>query len=130
MSKIRLKILVAEDNVVNARLLTAILENEGHEIIVVADGEQAVAKSRIEAFDVILMDVNMPVMDGLEATRQIRDGAVPMRDVTILALTADDDGVVQRTCIEAGMNAFISKPVNMADLKRALVQVVDRRRTS
>jgi len=130
MSKIRLKILVAEDNVVNARLLTAILENEGHEIIVVADGEQAVAKSRIEAFDVILMDVNMPVMDGLEATRQIRDGAVPMRDVTILALTADDDGVMQRTCIEAGMNAFISKPVNMADLKRALVQVVDRRRTS
>ena len=130
MSKIRLKILVAEDNVVNARLLTAILENEGHEIIVVADGEQAVAKCRIEAFDVILMDVNMPVMDGLEATRQIRDGAVPMRDVTILALTADDDGVMQRTCIEAGMNAFISKPVNMADLKRALVQVVDRRRTS
>jgi len=114
------KILVAEDNPVNARLIVAMLERDGHEVTVVADGEKAVAISRVEYFDVILMDVNMPEMGGLEATRQIRDGAAPMRDVTIIALTADDDGATQRDCIEAGMNAFLSKPIDMAELFKLL----------
>ncbi len=114
------KILVAEDNAVNARLIVAMLERDGHEVTVVSDGEKAVAISRIEHFDVILMDVNMPEMGGLEATRRIRDGAAPMRDVTIIALTADDDGATQRDCIEAGMNAFLSKPIDMKELFKLL----------
>ena len=120
MSKFPSKILVAEDNPVNARLLVAMLERDGHEVTVASDGGKAVAISRIEHFDMILMDVNMPEMDGLEATRQIRAGAAPMRDVTIVALTADDDGATQRDCIEAGMNAFLGKPVSMADLLKLL----------
>lgn len=114
------KILVAEDNAVNARLIVAMLERDGHEVTVVSDGEKAVAISRVEYFDVILMDVNMPEMGGLEATRQIRAGATPMRDVTIIALTAEDDGATQRDCIEAGMNAFLAKPINTTELFKLL----------
>ncbi len=120
MSSSPSKILVAEDNAVNARLIVAMLERDGHEVTVASDGEKAVALSRVEYFDVILMDVNMPVMGGLEATKLIRDGAAPMRDVTIIALTADDDGATQRDCIEAGMNAFLSKPIDMAELFKLL----------
>ena len=115
------KILVAEDNAVNARLIVAMLERDGHEVTVASDGEKAVSLSRIEYFDVVLMDVNMPIMDGLEATRQIRAGAAPMRDVTIIALTADDDGATQRDCIEAGMNAFLTKPIETAELFKLLM---------
>jgi CheY-like chemotaxis protein len=120
MSNSPSRILVAEDNAINARLIVAMLEREGHEVTVVADGGKAVAISRVEDFDVILMDVNMPEMGGLEATRQIRSGAAPMRDVTIIALTADDDGATQRDCIEAGMNAFLTKPISMAELFKIL----------
>ncbi len=120
MSNSPSKILVAEDNAINARLIVAMLERDGHEVTIAADGEKAVAISRIENFDIILMDVNMPEMGGLEATRQIRAGAAPMRDVTIIALTADDDGATERDCIEAGMNAFLTKPVSMAELLKLL----------
>jgi len=114
------KILVAEDNAVNARLIVAMLERDGHEVTIASDGEKAVAFSRTEHFDFILMDVNMPEMGGLEATRLIRAGAAPMRDVTIIALTADDDGATQRDCIEAGMNAFLTKPIETAALFKLL----------
>ncbi len=114
------KILVADDNPVNARLMVALLERSGYEVTVVADGEKAVAICRIEDFDAVLMDVNMPVMGGLEATRKIREGALPMRDVTIIALTADDDGATHRDCIEAGMNSFLPKPVEMSALLKLL----------
>ncbi len=120
MSNSPSKILVAEDNAINARLIVAMLERDGHEVTVASDGVKAVALSRIENFDVILMDVNMPEMGGLEATRQIRAGAAPMRDVTIIALTADDDGATQRDCIEAGMNAFLTKPIEMSELFKLL----------
>ena len=120
MSQAPSKILVAEDNAVNARLIVAMLERDGHEVTIASDGEKAVAFSRAEHFDFILMDVNMPEMGGLEATRLIRAGAAPMRDVTIIALTADDDGATQRDCIEAGMNAFLSKPIDMAELFKLL----------
>lgn len=124
-----MKILVAEDNVVNARLLTAVLEREGHEVTVAIDGLKAIELVRVYVFDLILMDVNMPEMDGLEATRVIRGGAAPMRDVTILALTADDDPATQRDCIEAGMNAFVTKPLNIANLMKVLKQNEARRKT-
>lgn len=120
MSNAPSKILVAEDNAVNACLIVAMLEREGHEVTIASDGEKAVAISRVEHFDFILMDVNMPEMNGLEATRQIRAGAAPMRDVTIIALTADDDGATQRDCIEAGMNAFLTKPIETAALYKLL----------
>lgn len=120
------RILLAEDTDVNARLIVAVLEKAGYEVTVAVDGVQAVKYGEIGDFDLILMDVNMPELDGLEATRRLRAGASPMRSVTIVALTADDDPMMQRRCVEAGMNGYLSKPINMASLlktcERAIAQ--------
>ncbi len=113
------RILLAEDTDVNARLLVAVLEKSGYQVTVAIDGEQAVKFGEIGDFDLILMDVNMPVVDGLEATRRLRAGASPMRAVTILALTADDDPAMQRRCIEAGMDGYLTKPINMETLLKS-----------
>ncbi len=120
------RILLAEDTEVNARLLIAVLEKAGYEVTLAVDGAQAVKFGEIGDFDLILMDVNMPEMDGLEATRQIRSGAAPMRDVTILALTADDDPAMQRRCVEAGMNGCLSKPIQMATLLKACERSLEK----
>jgi CheY-like chemotaxis protein len=93
----------------------------------VANGRLALASLARDHFDVVLMDCNMPELDGLEATRQLRAGAAGVRDpdVTVIALTAnamDDD---RAACLAAGMNDFLSKPVSM----RALRQAIDRSRS-
>jgi len=113
------RILLAEDTDVNARLIVAVLEKAGYEVTLAVDGLQAVKFGEIGDFDLILMDVNMPELDGLEATKRIRAGAAPMRDVTIIALTADDDPAMQRRCVEAGMNGYLSKPIQMNTLLKA-----------
>jgi len=113
------RILLAEDTDVNARLLIAVLEKAGYEVTLAVDGAQAVKFGEIGDFDLILMDVNMPELDGLQATQKIRAGAAPMRDVTILGLTADDDPAMHRRCAEAGMNGCLSKPIKMAELLKA-----------
>jgi len=113
------RILLAEDTDVNARLLIAVLEKAGYEVTLAVDGAQAVKFGEIGDFDLILMDVYMPEMDGLEATRRLRAGAAPMRDVAIIALTADDDPAMHRRCVEAGMNGCLSKPIKMAKLLKA-----------
>lgn len=119
------RILLAEDNDVNARLLVAVLEKSGYEVTVAVDGVQAVKYGEIGDFDLILMDVNMPELDGLEATRRIRAGAAPMRSVTIIALTADDDPTMQRRCVEAGMNGYVTKPIDMATLIKTCERAID-----
>ena len=116
------KILLAEDQPANARLIGAYLESSGYDVEYATDGEQAATLAQRIAYDVILMDVNMPKMSGLEATRAIRNGAAPMRGVAIIALTADDDGSVQKDCIAAGMNSFLAKPVQ----KTALLAMIER----
>lgn len=118
------RILLAEDTDVNARLIVAVLEKSGYEVTVAVDGAQAVKFGEIGDFDLILMDMNMPEMDGLEATRQLRAGGSPMRNVTIIALTADDDPAAQKRCIEAGMNGFLSKPINMATLLKTCERAI------
>jgi len=118
------RILLAEDTDVNARLLVAVLEKDGYEVTVAVDGEQAVKYGEIGDFDLILMDVNMPEVDGLEATRRLRAGASPMRAVTIIALTADDDPAMQRRCVEAGMNGYLTKPINMATLLKTCERAI------
>lgn len=120
------RILLAEDTDVNARLIVAVLEKAGYEVTIAVDGVQAVKFGEIGDFDLILMDVNMPEMDGLEATRTIRAGAAPMRDVTIIALTADDDPAMQRRCVESGMNGCLSKPIQMATLLKACERAVSK----
>jgi len=109
------RILLAEDNEINALLATTILEEAGFSVEGVVNGAEAVEAARRGCFDLILMDVQMPVMDGLEATRQIRALGGPAASVAIVALTANAMRSDQDACLEAGMDDFISKPLDPDD---------------
>jgi signal transduction histidine kinase len=116
----RLRILLAEDTRANQMIVTKSLEKRGHQVQVVADGRAAVEACTRELFDVVLMDVQMPEMDGLEATREIR--ALGTReDLPIVALTAHAMAGDRAKCMEAGMDHYLSKPIDVAEL----VQLVE-----
>ena len=106
------RILLAEDNEINALLATTILEEAGYTVEAVINGREAVDAARRGGFDLILMDVQMPVMDGLQATRQIRAMGGHAQTVPIVALTANAMRSDQDICLEAGMNDFVSKPLD------------------
>jgi len=111
------RILLAEDNLVNQRLVQCVLMKEGHEVVVVANGRDAFEALKKDAFDLVLMDVQMPLMDGLEATRAIRQReARTSEHIPIIALTAHAMKGDQDRCLAAGMDAYLSKPVQAADL--------------
>jgi len=119
----RLHILAAEDNRVNQRLLARLLEKEGHRVTLVEDGEAAVAASAESDFDIILMDVQMPVMDGLDATRCIRSREQGTgKHVPIIALTAHAMKGDRERCLEAGMDAYVAKPVQKQELLHIIYQ--------
>jgi PAS domain S-box-containing protein len=121
----RLRVLLAEDHAVNRRLAVSLLEKHGHAVRVAANGREAVEAVRREPFDVVLMDVQMPEMGGLEATAQIRaeeQGAG--RHVPILALTAHAMEGDRERCLAAGMDGYVPKPVRAGDLLRAIDAVV------
>jgi signal transduction histidine kinase/CheY-like chemotaxis protein len=111
-----LRILLAEDNPVNSLLAQKILTSAGHEVYAVTDGRLAVAALRLRSFDVVLMDVNMPEMDGFEATRQIRELGEKGEQIPILALTALAIKGDRERCLAAGMNDYISKPFRRDEL--------------
>lgn len=107
-----IKVLVAEDNVLNQRIVAAILEKYGHKYVVVDNGAAAVSMVAHEAFDLILMDVRMPEMSGTDATRAIRRMTGPVKDIPIIALTADAMPDHVERYMEAGMTAFVAKPID------------------
>jgi len=112
-----LHILVAEDNPVNRKLVTAILAKRGHIAFTVVNGREAVAAATLDAFDVILMDVQMPEMDGLEATAAIRKSEEGTAiHVTIIALTAHAMKGDREICMAAGMDGYLTKPINPEEL--------------
>ena len=124
------RVLLAEDNPINQALASAMLERLGCEIVDVDDGSKALAASQDEVFDAILMDCQMPVMDGFEATRRIRasEAARPNRGrVPIIAVTANALEGDRERCLAAGMDDFVSKPFEMEDLARALSRWVKGR---
>jgi signal transduction histidine kinase/ActR/RegA family two-component response regulator len=116
-----LRILLAEDNVVNQIVATRILEKNGHSVIRASNGEEALALFSRETFDAILMDVQMPVMDGLMATGKIRERETQTKShVPVIALTARAMQEDESICIDAGMDAYLSKPLQSEDLLRTL----------
>jgi signal transduction histidine kinase/ActR/RegA family two-component response regulator len=120
----RLRILLAEDNSVNRKVVVHMLARQGHEVVTVENGRAAVEACRESAFDLVLMDLQMPEMDGLAATRAIRaDEANSGARVPILALTAHALKGDAERCVAAGMDGHISKPVRQRDLFRAIAQV-------
>jgi len=116
-------ILVAEDNEINQQVARSLLQKAGHRVQVVADGRAAVAAVRTQAYDVILMDMHMPEMDGLEATRLIRAMGTPGSSVPIVALSAAGAVSDVQTCLDAGMNYFLSKPIRMDRLRAVLTEL-------
>jgi two-component system sensor histidine kinase/response regulator len=119
-----LSILIAEDNLVNQRLVLAMLEKMGHRPTLAADGFDAVNKWSQTPFDLILMDVQMPGIDGFEATRRIRlqERATPNR-IPIIAMTACAMTGDREHCIEAGMDDYVSKPVTLDSIAQALARI-------
>ncbi|XKH36391.1 response regulator [Azospirillum doebereinerae] len=120
-----LRILVAEDVEMNRMLVVTILKQLGHRVVAVEDGAAAVAAVRRHAFDLILMDVNMPVMDGLAATRAIRAMVPPANATPIVALTANTFPEDVAHCRAAGMTGYVPKPIDrkllMAEIARSVV---------
>jgi signal transduction histidine kinase/ActR/RegA family two-component response regulator len=116
------RVLLAEDNAVNQLVARGMLERLGCEVDIVEDGAAAVAALRRRSYDLVLMDCNMPGVDGFEATRQIRGGAAGdgCRTIPIVALTASATTDSARLCADVGMNGFLPKPIAATALRRAL----------
>lgn len=120
----RLHCLVAEDNVVNQKLILRMLERCGHTAELARNGREALELARRGGFDVILMDVQMPEIDGLEATAIIRHEEAGRPRIPILAMTAHAMPSDREACLEAGMDAYLSKPIRLDDLVHALNQLI------
>jgi len=117
-----LRILLAEDNVVNRAFATGILARRGHSLVQAANGREALASTRAERFDLILMDVQMPEMDGFEATRLIRTEEPVGRRTPIVAMTAHAMIGDRERCLAAGMDGYLSKPLD----KTALLAIIEQ----
>lgn len=109
-----IRILMAEDNVINQRVGRLILQRAGFEVDVAKDGREAIEAHRRKTYDVILMDCQMPVMDGFEASRTIRQLDAPQP--AIIAVTANALVGEREKCLEAGMNDYLSKPFHADQL--------------
>ncbi len=120
----KLRILVADDNRTNQQVIAKVLERAGHESEIVANGEQALDALDKSSFDLVLMDVNMPLMNGIEATKLYRFASLGQKHVPILALTADATPAAAKRCIEAGMDACVTKPVQPARLLEMIDKLV------
>ncbi|MBL9140820.1 MAG: response regulator [Phycisphaerae bacterium] len=120
-----LRILLAEDNPVNQRVAIRTLERRGHSVAVANDGREAIAAMKAETFDVVLMDVQMPTMDGFEATAAIREAEKASgAHVPIVALTAHAMKGDRERCIAAGMDDYVSKPLRVDNLFETIDRLV------
>lgn len=120
------RILVADDAPANRELVTAILKNLGAEVEVACDGVEALASVQVATYDLVLMDMHMPEMDGLEASRQIRALGGDFVRLPIVALTANVQTEQVKRCLEAGMNGHVGKPINVAELAQTVAYWLDQ----
>ncbi|MCL2012990.1 MAG: ATP-binding protein [Cystobacterineae bacterium] len=124
----KLRILLAEDNEVNTLLMRRLLEKLGHEVVHVGTGARALEVLRKEEMDMVLMDIQMPEMDGFEAAQRIRmEERGTKRRLPIVALTANAMAGDDRRCFEAGMDAYLSKPVEFSRLETLLEKIASGR---
>ncbi len=114
-----LSILIVEDNLINQKVLLKMLQSFGYDADLANNGQEAIEAFRLKRYDIIFMDMHMPEMDGLEATRRIRAESTPSSPF-IVAITAAAMETDRAECLKAGMNAFLSKPVRREDLQRVL----------
>jgi signal transduction histidine kinase/CheY-like chemotaxis protein len=124
-----LRVLLAEDNPVNQRLAVRLLEKRGHKVVVAGNGLEALKALEEESFDLVLMDIQMPEMDGLEATAAIREKekSTGLR-LAVVALTAHAMKGDREKCLEAGMDGYLTKPIRPQELDQLLEIYVARRR--
>ncbi|GAA4275199.1 ATP-binding protein [Aquimarina gracilis] len=117
ISALNSKILLAEDNKINQLVTKKLLNKIGCDCVIAENGSEAIDMAKKEKFDLILMDINMPILDGMQATLEIRkfDTEIP-----IIALTASELSEVEEDCRNAGMNDLINKPLNKVDLRKAI----------
>jgi len=115
-----MRVLVAEDHPVNRAYLEAVLDKLGHQAVFSENGEQAVRAVQAQEFDVVLMDLHMPLMDGFAAARAIRAMPPPKGELPIIALTADAFEESQERARQAGMNGFLTKPAHLPQLREVL----------
>lgn len=118
-----MRILLAEDNAVNQKVATLLLQRLGYRPDVVGNGEEALAAVQNLPYDVVLMDLHMPLLDGLEATRRIRAEVPADRQPRIIAMTANALADDRQICMEAGMDDYLSKPVRREELAAALTRL-------
>jgi len=124
-AKRRLQVLIAEDNPVNQLVATGIFEKLGYQVTVVSHGGEALAAVQVRKFDLIAMDVQMPEMDGLEATKAIRAGEKSTGTHTpIVAMTAHAMKGDRERCLAAGMDAYLSKPMRIGELEEVIDQLI------
>jgi CheY-like chemotaxis protein len=123
----RLRVLVAEDNTVNQKLAKAMLTRLGHDCVLTADGREAIAEWSAGGYDVVFMDVQMPELDGFDATREIRrleagsGGRVPIVAMTAHAMPGD-----RERCLGAGMDDYVTKPISLTEIARVLSAIQAR----
>ena len=121
----RLRVLLAEDIAVNQKVATRLLEKHGHTVVIAGNGEEALATFDRQPFDLILMDMHMPVMGGVEATARIRERERDAgKHIPIVALTARAMKGDREKCMEAGMDGYVSKPIESEDLFRTIYSLV------
>jgi CheY-like chemotaxis protein len=125
-----LNILLVEDNALNQRLASVILTKRGHRIEIAENGQQALEFLRDKDYDLVLMDCQMPVMDGYEAARRLRANDPPVRNprIPVIAMTANVKQSDREHCLEAGMDDFVGKPIDRNQLFEVIERVLAVRR--
>ena len=128
VAPIPLRLLLAEDNVVNQKFAVLVLEKMGHRVTVVSNGSEAVRRFEADRFDAILMDVQMPDLDGLEATTHVRalEAKRGLQRIPIIAMTAEALKGDRERCLTAGMDAYITKPFRIEELAIELARITPR----
>ncbi len=120
--QVRMKILLAEDNAINQEVASAMLEAFGYEVTIVEDGQLAIEALKNSHYDLVLMDCQMPRMDGFEAAAEIRKQQAEFSHIPIIALTADVQAQAREQCRKAGMNDYLSKPFSSEELQEMILK--------